>query len=124
MSIETKAVGLAGASVAGLGLSLDFLGVPMSVVLGAFLGAGGILSFLPPMTTRRMVGTVLFCAGAAISAVPLAVKKVDWLGGYDMLAAVLISAALQLFLPWAIENRGKIFDWLISLLPARKGGDK
>ncbi len=39
-----------------------------------------------------------------------------------MFAALAIAALLQLSLPWAIENRGKIFDWLVSLLPTRKGG--
>jgi hypothetical protein len=78
-----------------------------------------ILSFLPVMPLPRMVGTVIFCTSAAIYGGPQAVKNLSWLTGADLLAAFGLAALLQLMLPWAIENRGRIMErWF----PSRKGG--
>lgn len=120
MSLETKAAGVAGASVAGVSLSLDLLGVPVSVVLAALLGAGGILSFLPPMPLGRMVGTVVFCTSAAVYGGPLVVRYFSWLAGGELLAALGLAAILQLTLPWVIENRTRLIE---RFFPGKKGGD-
>lgn len=121
MSLETKAAAIAGASVAGVSLSLELVGVPASVVLAAFLGAAGILSFLPPMPRARMVGTVVFCTSTAIYGGPLLVRKIEWLAGGDLFAALGLAALLQLVLPWAVENRGRIIE---RFLPAKKASDE
>lgn len=119
MSLETKAAAIAGASVAGVSLSLEMVGVPVSVVLAAFLGAATILSFLPPMPLKRMVGTVIFCTSASIYGSPYVVKNFPSLAGADLLAALCVAAVLQLVLPWAVENRGRLIE---RFLPSRKEG--
>lgn len=120
MSLETKAAAIGVAGVAGYGLAAELVGVPVSVVLAAFLGAAGILSFLPAMPVKRMIGTVIFCTSTAIYAGPVVVRKLDWLAGAETFAALALAALLQLALPWLIENRGRIFErWL----PAKKEKD-
>lgn len=120
---KSAAVVAATTALVGAGIQ-DVMGVPVSailVVVAAFMGAAGILSFLPATPLPRMIGTVFFCAGAAIFGANVAAAQVAWLKDSVPLAALIIAAVLQLVIPWLIENRGELGRRVLALF-SRGGG--
>ena len=108
-------------------LAVEYLGVPLPVLLAAFAGAGLILSFLPPReTTRwRIASSVAFCT---LLAAWSAHRLTDWIDDYivafaaaDILVAFSTAAVLQIVMPIVIADPKGAIDALRNLLP-RWGG--
>ena len=66
--------------------------------------------------------TVFFATLAGIGSIRLVTMKWPDLGDDAMYIAFGAAAAVQALLPIAIERRGDIVAWLMSLLPRRGGG--
>jgi len=108
-------------------LAVEYLGVPLPVLLAAFAGAGLILSFLQPReTTRwRIASSVAFCT---LLSAWSAHRLTDWIDDYvvafaaaDILVAFATAAVLQIVIPIVIEDPKGAISALCSLLP-RWGG--
>lgn len=118
------AIAAAGAGAVGGFIMPGVLDVPLGVVIAGFVGAAAILSWLPTMPVKRMLGTVFFCAAAGIWGASLLVNKAELGAGSGPIAALAIAAVLQLVIPWLIENRSELGKRVLAILSfGRKGGD-
>ena len=118
----TKAVVVAAAGAVGVGVFPEILGVPVTVVIAAFAGAAGILSFLQAMPIARMAGTVFFCSAGGIFGARVLTDLAPVLKGAEPFAALILAAGLQIAVPLLIEHRTRLVEWAASWLPRRGGG--
>jgi hypothetical protein len=132
--VQIKFMALASAcgAVITRDVAVEYLGMPLPVLLAAFAGAGLILSFLPPRVDAsgaeagrlRTLGTVVFCT---LLSAYTASRLTAWLAGQvsvfehaDMIVAFVAAALWQVTIPLVIADPKGAWDALVGLLPGRK----
>ena len=80
------------------------IGAPFLMLLAAFAGAAGVLSFLPPRPLVRAIGTVATCTLIGAYCAPWASRAWPILNGGEKFIAIALAAALQILLPIVIEQ--------------------
>ena len=104
-----------GVSVSGL--SLQWLGVPLPVLLLGLSGAMSALSFLPPMRVSQMVVAVIVGTLAAAATTPIAAHFFSLPTPLHLGVAYIAGLFAQLMLTWA-------FIRLPAIVEKRLGGDQ
>jgi hypothetical protein len=104
-----------GVSVSGL--SLQWLGVPLPVLLLGLSGAMSALSFLPPMRIAQMAVAVIVGTLAAAAATPMAAHFFNLPTGLHLGVAFFSGLFAQLLMTWAFIN-------LPAIIAKRLGGDQ
>lgn len=105
MSASTAAVG-----VSLTGLSIEWLGVPLPVLLLGLSGAMSALSFLPQMALHRMVTAVLVGTLAAVATTPMAAHFLDLPKGLHLGVAFFSGLFAQLAMSWAFVRLPQLLD--------------
>lgn len=113
-------------------LAVEYVGVPLPLLLAAFAGAGLILSFLPPRTGAdgaeasrlRTAGTVAFCTLlSAYSATRLTAwlaSDVSLFAHAEIMVAFVMAAAWQVAIPLVVADPKGAWNALTGLLPGRR----
>ena len=93
-------------SLATVDISVQIFGVPISVILAAFAGSASALAFLPPMSSRaKMLSVVAVGTLAAAYAVRLiAVKWLGWTEEFFAPVAFFIGLLAHTGLTYAFAN--------------------
>lgn len=122
MSLEVTqnaaAAASAGAAAVGLslsGLSIEWLGVPMPVLLLGLSGAMSALSFLQPMRRPQMVSAVIIGTLGAVSATPLVAHFFGLPPSLQLGVAYISGLFAHLMMAWG-------FVKLPALIERRLGG--
>lgn len=110
VSASTAAVGVSLA-----GHSVEWLGVPLPVLLLGLAGAMSALSFLPPMALSRMVSAVIVGTLVAAAVTPLTAYFLGLPPGLHLGIAFFSGLFAQLMMSWA-------FVRLPALVEKRLGG--
>ena len=132
LQLKPAAIASACGAVVTRDVAIEYLGMPLPVLLAAFAGAGLILSFLPVRTDAagvqlgrgRTLGTVVFCT---LLSAYTASRLTAWLAGQvsvfdhaDIMVAFVMAALWQVTIPIAIADPKGTWQTLVAWLPGRR----
>jgi hypothetical protein len=117
VSASSAAVGLSLS-----GISVEWLGVPLPVLLLGLSGAMSALSFLPAMQLAKMVCAVVIGTLAAAAATPMAAHMLGLPSGLHLGVAFFAGLFAHLMMTWAFQQLPKIVENKFGI-GSRRDGD-
>lgn len=124
VSAVTSASSAIGAIMAPETIVLQWLGVPMPVMLASFAGGSCALSFLPRMGAAKSISTLLVCTVAAAYMVPITSWALNIPGNLQIGIAFLLSLFAQTLIGAAFTHLPEVLKKLLDAFVDRVRGPR